>query len=117
VFLLQLSRFEHWLLRGPTDAEQERISRTLAGMHWSAHISYEGGKAVGMRWSDCGVDRRSLCIVSEPTTRFNYARPEDGRDPVPADERFLRACGVRVRQTCAMSCGCSTAESRAYRGQ
>jgi hypothetical protein len=22
-------------------------------------------------------------------------RPEDGRDPVPADERFLRACGVR----------------------
>jgi hypothetical protein len=27
------------------------------------------------------------------------------------------APAVRVRQTCAMSCGCSTAESRANRGQ
>ena len=95
MFLLQLSHFKNWILRGATDAEQERINRTLAGMHWSAHISYEGGKAVGVRWSDSGVDRRSLCMVPEPTTRFAYARPEDHRDPQPGDVRFLRACGVR----------------------
>jgi hypothetical protein len=34
-------------------------------------------------------------MVPEPTTRFAYTRPEDRRDPVPGDERFLRACGVR----------------------
>jgi hypothetical protein len=95
MFFLQLSQFKRWLLRGPTDAEQKHINRTLAGMHWSAHISYADGKAVGVRWSDCGVDRRSLRMVPEPTTRFAYARPEDHRDPQPGDERFLRACGVR----------------------
>jgi hypothetical protein len=96
MFFLQLSQFKHWLLHGPTDAEQERINRTLAGMHWSAHISYEGGKVVGVRWSDCGFGQPSLCLLpDELTTRFAYARPEDHRDPLPADERFLRACGVR----------------------
>jgi hypothetical protein len=33
-------------------------------------------------------------LPDEPTTNFEYARPEDGGDPVPADERFLRAVGV-----------------------
>ena len=95
MFFLQLSQFKLWLLRGPTDAEQERISRTLAGMHWSAHISYADGKPVAVRWHDCGFEQASLCMVPEPTTSFAYARPEDHRDPLPADERFLRACGVR----------------------
>jgi hypothetical protein len=95
LFLLQLSHFKNWILRGPTDAEQERINRTLAGMHWSAHISYEGGKAVALRWSDCGFDRSSLCLMPEMTTSFAYERPEDHRDPLTGDERFLRACGVR----------------------
>jgi hypothetical protein len=95
LFLLQLPTSRDGYCGVPTDAERLRINRTLAGMHWSAHISYEGGKAVGVRWTDCGVDHRSLCMVPEPTTRFAYARPEDHRDPVPADERLLRACGVR----------------------
>lgn len=65
-------------------------------MHWSVHVSYEGGKVVEMRRRDCGFGRPSLCLLpDEPTTRFTYARPEDHRDPVPGDERFLRACGVR----------------------
>jgi hypothetical protein len=95
VFLLQLSIFTKCLLRGATEAEQERISRTLAGMHWSVHVSYEDGKAIGVRWHDCGFVQPSLCIVPEPTTRFSYARPEDHHDPVPGDDRFLRGCGVR----------------------
>jgi len=65
-------------------------------MHWAAHISYEGGKAVEVRWFDCGFARSSLCLLPEsPTTNFAYTRPEDHRDPVPADIRFLQACGVR----------------------
>ncbi len=84
MFLLQLSHFKRWLLRGPTDAEQERISRTLAGMHWSAHISYADSKPVAVRWHDCGFEQASLCIVPEPTASFGYT-----------DDRFLRACGVR----------------------
>jgi hypothetical protein len=96
MFFLQLSQFKHWLMRGPTDAEQARIHRILSSMHWAAHVSYEGGKAVEVRWSDCGFDRPSLCLLpDEPTTKFAYTRPEDHRDSVPADERFLRACGVR----------------------
>jgi hypothetical protein len=100
MFFLQLSIFKTCLLRGPTDAEQERINRTLAGMHWSAHISYEGGKPVAVRWHDCGFEQASLCMVPEPTASFEYARPEDHRDPVPADERFLRACGVCPPEMC-----------------
>ena len=97
MFFLQLSQFKRWLMRGPTDAEQERISRALAGMHWSVRVSHENGRPVAVRWHDCGFDRVSLCLLpDEPTTRFAYARPEDSRDPVPADERFLRACGVRT---------------------
>ena len=96
MFLLQLSRFKHWLMRGPTDAERMRIWRALAGMHWSVCVSYEHGIPVAVRWSDCGFQQASLCLLpDEPTTRFAYARPEDHRDPVPADIRFLRACGVR----------------------
>jgi len=96
VFLLQLSQFKHWLMRGPTDAEWARIWWALAGMHWSVCVSYENGNAVGVRWHDCGFDHPSLCLLpDEPTTNFAYTRPEDCRDPVPADERFLRACGVR----------------------
>jgi len=83
-------------VRGPTDAERAHIFRTIASMHWSVHVSYEGSKAVEMRRRHCGLDRPSLCLLPDkPTTRFAYMRPEDGRDPVPADVRFLRACGVR----------------------
>ncbi|HXM22450.1 MAG TPA: hypothetical protein VN948_14435 [Terriglobales bacterium] len=95
MFLFQLLQFKQWLLRGATDAEQERITRTLAGMHWSAQVSYKDGRPVGVRWHDCGFEQASLCAVPEPTTRFAYTRPEDRRDPVPADIRFLQACGVR----------------------
>lgn len=96
MFLLQLSHFKKRLLHGPTQAEQERISRTLAGMHWSVSVSYENSKAVGVRWHDCGFERPSLCVLpDEPTTKFAYARPEDHHDPMLADARFLRACGVR----------------------
>jgi hypothetical protein len=55
VFLLQLSRFRHWLMHGPTDAERARICWPLAGMHWSVSVSYENGKAVGVQWHDCGL--------------------------------------------------------------
>jgi hypothetical protein len=86
VFFLQLSQFKRWLMRGPTDIERTLICRTLAGMHWSAHISYEGGKAVGVRWSDCGSEQPSSCLLpDEPTPSFEYT-----------DDRFLRACGVRT---------------------
>jgi hypothetical protein len=95
VFFLQLSRFKHWLMRGPTDAERVRIWRALAGMNWSVWVSYEHGIPVAVRWLDCGFGRSSLCLLPESTTSFAYGRPEDHRDPLPADERFLRACGVR----------------------
>ena len=94
MFFLQLSRFKHWLMRGPTDAEWTRISRTLAGMHWSAHISYADGKPVAVRWHDCGFEQPSLCIVPESAS-FAYT-----------DDRFLRACGV----------GTADAEARANQG-
>jgi hypothetical protein len=96
MFFLQLSQFNHWLMRGPTDIERTLICRTLAGMHWAAHVSYKDGRPVEVQWSDCGFGRRSLCLLpDEPTANFTYTRPEDGRDPVPADIRFMRACGVR----------------------
>jgi len=95
VFFLQLSRFKHWLMRGPTDAERVRIWRALAGMNWSVWVSYEHGIPVAVRWLDCGFGRSSLCLLPESTTSFAYGRQEDHRDPLPADERFLRACGVR----------------------
>jgi hypothetical protein len=93
MFFLQLSQFKQWLMRGPTDAEQTRICRTLAGMHWSVRVSHENGRPVAVRWLDCGFEQASMCLL--PTTNFAYTRPEDHRDPVPADERFLRSCGVR----------------------
>jgi hypothetical protein len=97
MFFLQLSQFKRWLVREPTNVERTLICRTLAGMHWSLHMSHKGDKPVEVRWLDCGFDRPSLCLLpEEPTTRFAYARPGDHRDPVPADERFLRACGVRI---------------------
>jgi hypothetical protein len=37
---------------------------------------------------------RFACCHDEPTTKFAYTRPEDHRDPVSPDDRFLRACGV-----------------------
>jgi hypothetical protein len=64
MFFLQLSQFKRWLLRGPTDAEQKRINRTLAGMHWAAHVSYADGKPVAVRWHDCGFRQPSLCDLS-----------------------------------------------------
>jgi hypothetical protein len=95
LFLLQLSHFKNWLMRGPTDAERSRIWRALAGMHWPVCVSCEHGFPVAVRWHDCGFAQPSLCLLlDEPTTRFEYARPEDCRDPMPGDGRFLRACGV-----------------------
>jgi hypothetical protein len=83
-------------MRGPTDADWTRVCRALAGMHWSVSVSKENGKAVRVRWHDCGFDRSSLCLLPErPTTNFTYTRPQDNRDPMRADQRFLRACGVR----------------------
>jgi hypothetical protein len=97
MFFLQLSQFNRWLMRDPTNVERTLIVRTLAGMHWSVSVSYENGKTVGVQWHDCGFDRSSLCLLPDETiTKFMYARPEDHRDPVPADDRFLRACGVRA---------------------
>jgi hypothetical protein len=89
VFLLQLSHFKQWIVRGATDTEWERLTRLLAGMHWSVQVSYADGKPVAVRWydcHDCGFRQPSLCIVPEPTPRFAYT-----------DAQFLRACGV-VRQ-------------------
>ena len=55
-------------------------------------VSYENGNAIGVQWHDCGFDRSSLCLLPErPTTNFTYTRPEDNRDPMRADQRFLRA--------------------------
>jgi hypothetical protein len=117
MFFLQLSQFKHWLMRWPTDAEWAHVCRALAGMHWSVCVSFEHGIPVAVRWFDCGFGRPSLCLLpDEPTTNFTYTRPADDRDPVPADERFLRACGVRppdMRDELRRS----TAESRASRGQ
>ena len=96
MFLLQLSQFTRWLLREPTNVERTLICRTLASMHWSVSVSYENGKAVAVRWHDCGFEQASLRLLpDEPTTNFAYTRPEDGRNAMPSDERFLRACGVR----------------------
>lgn len=39
VFLLQLTNYKRWLLRGATFTEMEDISQTLAGMHWSVCVS------------------------------------------------------------------------------
>ncbi len=42
------------------------------------------------------ASRRLHSVCSdEPPTNFSYTRPEDRRDSIPGDERFLRACGVR----------------------
>ena len=96
MFLLQLSHFKNWLMRGPTDAEWARIFGALSDMHWSVSVSYQYGRPVGVRWHDCGFDRSSLCLLPERlTTNFTYTRPADNRDPMRADQRFLRACGVR----------------------
>jgi hypothetical protein len=96
MFFLQLSQFNRWLMRDPTNVERTLIVRTLAGMHWSVSVSYENGMAVGVRWHDCGFGRPSLCLLpDEPTISFAPARPEDHHEPMLADERFLRACGVR----------------------
>jgi hypothetical protein len=96
VFFLQLSRFKHWLMRGPTDAEWARIFGALSDMHWSVSVSYQYGRPVEVRWHDCGFERSSLSLLPErPTTNFKYGSPERHRDPVPADEGFLRACGIR----------------------
>jgi hypothetical protein len=96
LFFLHLSIFKKRLLRGASDAEQAHIYRILSSMHWSVQLSYVSGLLVAVRWHSCGFERSSLCLLpDEPTTRFAYARPEDHRDAMPADERFLRACGVR----------------------
>jgi hypothetical protein len=49
MFFLQLSRFKHGLMRGPTDAERARICWALAGMHWSVWVSYEHSIPVAVR--------------------------------------------------------------------
>jgi len=74
-----------------------RAPAGLAGMHWSVCVSYEHSIPVAVRWFDCGFARSSLCLLpDEPTTNFTYVRPEEGSHPKRADERFLRACGVRL---------------------
>jgi hypothetical protein len=85
MFLWQLTIFKSWLLRGATDSEHERITRALAGMHWSAQISHKDGNATEVRWHDCGFEPVSLCMLPqlEPSI-FGYS-----------DDRFLRACGIR----------------------
>jgi len=83
-------------MREPTNVERTLIFRTLAGVHWSVSVSYENGA----RRSECGgtiadliVLHFACCLMNRVPTSRNT--PEDNRDPVPADERFLRACGVR----------------------
>ena len=96
MFFLQLSRFKHWLMRGPTDAEWARIFGALSDMHWSVSVSYQYGRPVEVRWHDCGFEVSSLCLLPErPTTKFTYGSPESHRDPVSPDAQFLRAFGVR----------------------
>src|ERR1700680_1718247 len=84
-------------------ADRCRTVAHLAGssrMHWSVCVSYEHGIPVAVRWHDCGFDQPSLCLLpDEPTPRFAYARPADHCNPLPADERFLHACGVRPPDT------------------
>jgi hypothetical protein len=88
-----LSTNRGWLFEACAGA---RICWPLAGMHWLVCVSYEYGIPVAVRWHDCGFGLFSLCLLpDEPTPNFSYTRPEDGRDQMPADERFLRACGVR----------------------
>jgi hypothetical protein len=95
VFFLQLSRFKHWLMRGPTEAEWARIFGALSDMHWSVSVSYQYSRPVEVRWHDCGFES-SLCLLPErPTSSFAYGSPESHRDPLSPDAVFLRACGVR----------------------
>ena len=88
MFLLQLSHFKQWLLRGPTDEEWERVWRTLSGMHWSARISYHGRIPVAVEWIDCGHEQASLCMLPLPEPSiFGYS-----------DDLFLRACGISTHK-------------------
>ena len=89
MFLVQLSHFKRWLLRGPTDEELERrVWRTLSGMHWSARISYHGRIPVAVEWIDCGHEQASLCMLPLPEPSiFGYS-----------DDRFLRACGISTHK-------------------
>ena len=87
-------------MRGPILDEWDRITRTLAGMHWSVVVSYENGRPTKVRWHDCGIEQASLCMVPEQTARFEYA-----------DDRFLPACGVRPPD---MRDGHFTAEVRRF---
>jgi hypothetical protein len=51
---------------------------------------------VAVCWHDCGFEQAALCILrDEPATNFTYTHPADNRDWMRADQRFLRACGVR----------------------
>jgi hypothetical protein len=82
VFLFQLTRFKHWLMHWPTDAEWAHVCRALAGMQWPAHLSYEEGKAVAVQFSDCGFAQPSLCLLpDEPTTRFIVRTPRGSQRP------------------------------------
>jgi hypothetical protein len=84
VFLLQLTNYKRWLLRGATFIEMEEITQTLAGMHWSAVISYEKGRLPSaVQFHDCGFEQRSLCMVPVPDTDFEYT-----------DGEFLCALGI-----------------------
>jgi hypothetical protein len=59
-------------------------------------VSYEYSRPVEVQWIDCGLKCSSLCVLPErPTANFTYESPERHRDPVPEDEGFLRACGIR----------------------
>jgi hypothetical protein len=98
--MIELKSLSLWVgvssANGTCLRERSRICQALAGMYWSVCVSYEHGIPGAVRSHDCGFDRSSLCLLAyQQTTNFTYARPEDHSDPVPADERFLRACGVR----------------------
>lgn len=84
MFLLQLTNYKRWLLRGATFVEMEEITQTLAGMHWSAVISYEKGRLPSaVQFHDCGFEQRSLCMVPVPDDDFEYT-----------DGGFLCALGI-----------------------
>jgi hypothetical protein len=85
VFFLQLSRFKHWLMRGPTDAERARICWALAGMDWSVCVLYERGIPIAVRWYDCGFSQPSLCLLpDEPTSLSRRSH----RVPLPSTNEF-----------------------------
>jgi hypothetical protein len=73
LFLLQLSHLRRRLFEGPTDNDWLRLTKLLAGMRYSAHVTYADGKPSAIRFHDCGNGQVSLCIVPEPAPSFAYS--------------------------------------------